>query len=475
MAVTSLWAIKGYMGTVIDYVENPDKTDNPERITQGEKASETLDDVISYASREEATNLRQLVYGLNVDPDHARQQMMAVKKKFGKEDGTIAYHGYQSFAEGEVTPELAHKIGIRLAEELWGDRFQVLICTHLDKASHIHNHFLINTVSKDDGKKFFRSNQDYRRMREVSDRLCREYGLSVIRHPEGKGKNYSEWSAEKNGKPTYRSMVRKDIDAAVRASLTDREFFRYLEKLGYEFKLYSKSGKELERPSLKPKGAERFFRFDRLGDEYSLDEIRERILENIRREVPFPEEDRQKIIKYRSEHPPHTKSRGIAALYYYYCYELHIIVKYPASAKQVSFFVREDLRKLDQLDAQVRFLGENHIETIDDLNTYRIQAKEKIRILEWERQVQRNILKRDVRAADVPKQINTKMKIAGITEEIGRMRKSLTVCDRVEKRSGQVAEELEMLNNSLSERGEQRDEQFRRRSGTGREDVLKRH
>ena len=308
MATTSLWAIRGYMGTVIDYVENPGKTENPERITRGEKASETLDDVISYAGREEATNLKQLVYGMNVDPDHAREQMIAVKRKFGKEDGTIAYHGYQSFAEGEVTPELAHEIGIRLAEELWGDRYQVLICTHLDKASHIHNHFLINTVSKDDGRKFFRSNQDYQRMRDVSDRLCREYGLSVIRHPEGKGKSYSEWSAEKNGKPTYRSMVRKDIDAAVRASLTEREFFAFLEKLGYEFKLYAKSGKELERPSLKPKGAERFFRFDRLGDEYSLDEIRERILENIRREVPFPEEDRKKIMQYRREHPPHTKA-----------------------------------------------------------------------------------------------------------------------------------------------------------------------
>ena len=475
MATTSLWAIRGYMGTVIDYVENPGKTENPERITRGEKASETLDDVISYAGREEATNLKQLVYGMNVDPDHAREQMIAVKRKFGKEDGTIAYHGYQSFAEGEVTPEQAHEIGIRLAEELWGDRYQVLICTHLDKASHIHNHFLINTVSKDDGRKFFRSNQDYQRMRDVSDRLCREYGLSVIRHPEGKGKSYSEWSAEKNGKPTYRSMVRKDIDAAVRASLTEREVFAFLEKMGYEFKLYAKSGKELERPSLKPKGAERFFRFDRLGDEYSLDEIRERILENIRREVPFPEEDRKKIAQYRREHPPYTKAKGIAALYYYYCYELHIIVKYPASAKQVSFFMREDIRKLDQLDSQVRLLAENHIETMEDLNAYRAHAQEKIRILEWERQVQRNILKRDIRASKVPEQTATKKKISGITEEISRLRKSLAICDSVEKRSGRMAQELEQLNNSLSERGEQQDEQFRRRSGTGREDVLKRH
>ncbi|MDD6954602.1 MAG: relaxase/mobilization nuclease domain-containing protein, partial [Prevotella sp.] len=84
----------------------------------------------------------------------------------------------------------------------WGDRYQVLVCTHLDKTSHIHNHFLINTVSFVDGIKFHRTNEDYRQMQQVSDRLCREYGLSVVRHPEHGGKNYGQWLAEKNGKPT---------------------------------------------------------------------------------------------------------------------------------------------------------------------------------------------------------------------------------------------------------------------------------
>ena len=226
MATTSLWRIKGDIGKVIRYAENSEKT-----------SDDSLEELIAYAAREEATNQRQLVYGINVDPAKAREQMLMVKKKFKKEDGTIAYHGYQSFAEGEVTPETAHEIGRKLAEELWGDRYQVLVCTHLDKTSHIHNHFVINTVSKTDGKKFFRSAQDYQRMQEVSDRLCREYGLSVVKHPEGKGKNYGEWAAEKNGKPTWRSMIRKDIDRAIKASLTEREFFREMEQMGYEFKL----------------------------------------------------------------------------------------------------------------------------------------------------------------------------------------------------------------------------------------------
>ena len=100
-------------------------------------SSDTLEDVIAYAGREDATNKRKLITGINLDCNDAKNQMMIVKKKFEKTGGTIAYHGYQSFAEGEVDPDTAHKIGVALAEELWGERFQVVVCTHLDKASHI--------------------------------------------------------------------------------------------------------------------------------------------------------------------------------------------------------------------------------------------------------------------------------------------------------------------------------------------------
>ena len=105
---------------------------------------------------------------------------MAVKKRFGKDNGVMAYHGYQSFAPGEATPEAAHEIGVRLAERLWGDRYQVLVATHLDKESHLHNHFVVNSVSFLDGLRYYRSEKDYYAMRRESDRLCLEYGLSVL-------------------------------------------------------------------------------------------------------------------------------------------------------------------------------------------------------------------------------------------------------------------------------------------------------
>ena len=309
MAVTSLWRVRGYIGKVLLYAENPDKTTNPETIPSVPEANrEALEDVIAYAGREAATNQRQLVTGVNCTVETARSEMIAVKKRFRKEDGTIAYHGYQSFREGEVTPEQAHRIGIRLAEELWGERYQVLVATHVDKESHIHSHFVINTVSFVDGRKFYRSNEDYARMREVSDRLCREYGLSVVRRPEGRRENYSAWSAEKNGKPTNHSLIRADIDRAVAASLTEAEFFDALKQMGYELKLTAESGKALQRPSLRPQGSARFYRFDRLGEEYTLDTIESRILERIRRQEPFPEAEQRQYRKYRAEHPPRAKS-----------------------------------------------------------------------------------------------------------------------------------------------------------------------
>lgn len=465
MATTSLWRIRGNLGRVVDYVDNPEKTGNPERITA---TGQTLDDVIAYASREEATNLKQLVKGINLDPAKAREQMLRVKRKFEKEGGTIAYHGYQSFAEGEVTPELAHQIGIELATELWGDRYQVLVCTHLDKDSHIHNHFLLNTVSFVDGKKFFRSNDDYRKMREASDRLCRKYGLSVIKHPDGKGKNYGEWMAEKKGEPTWRNMIRKDIDRAIVASLTEREFFREMEKMGYEFKLYSSKGEPLMRPSLRPKGSQRYFRFDRLGEDYSLDEIKDRILENIRRGVPFPEAEQEKLRRYREKHPPHPKAKGLAALYYYYCYQLHIIVKFPASAKRVSSYMREDIRKLDQLDEQTRLLGKNRIETLDDLNDFRDGVKTEMEALIQTRKDLRGQLKTATGSGNEPEADGLRLQIAEVNAKLKELRHSLKVADRIEERAAHLDEMKQQLTGTQDlEKPEQKEPEAKdARSGT---------
>lgn len=473
MATTSLWRIKGHIGDVLIYAQNPEKVKSAEvlKVPEGLNPN-SLEDVIAYAGRESATNQRSLVHGINCSPKTAREDMLTVKRKFEKCDGTIAYHGYQSFKQGEVTAEQAHQIGVELADRLWGDRYQVLVCTHVDKETHIHTHFIINTVSFVDGKKFYRSKDDYKAMREMSDRICREHGLSYIKRPKNKRENYGEWQAEKNGKPTHRSMIRADIDRAVKNSLTEQEFYEALDAMGYELKLYAKSGKLLERPSLRLKGDQRFYRFDRLGEGYELDELIYKVIANIRRELPFSEDEQNEVRIYRREHPLKTKAKGLQALYYYYCYELGIFKRYPEH-RHMPYSIRRDINKLDRLDEQLRFLAANRIETIDELNSYRQTANEEIARLTAQRQELRNRLKRVQRSGTEAEELDVKKDISAHTEALTRLRKTLKFADEIEERSAQMQQELEELNRETIEK-EELDELRSGRSRSGHADLTQR-
>lgn len=274
MAVTSIWPIKGRVDKVINYARNPDKTTEQQH---GQLSDlHTIDGVVEYAADDMKTEERAYVSCLNCREDTAAEQFMETKRFWDKCDGRLCYHGYQSFKADEVDAETAHSIGVKLAEEMWGDRFEVVIATHCN-TGHYHNHFVVNSVSCVDGYKFINSPADYRRMREISDRLCREAKLHVIDNPSGKGKNYAEWEAEKNGKPTRRGTIRADIDRAIAASTTEQQFIRVLQEMGYKLNTRTSKGEPLKYPSLSPPGAKGAFRFHKLGAGYALDEIKDRI------------------------------------------------------------------------------------------------------------------------------------------------------------------------------------------------------
>ena len=449
MATTSLWRVKGAIGDVIKYAENEEKTRASPKGNSGKTSEEAIDRLVAYAGREEATDHRKFVTGLNCSPDRAPYEMNAVKQKFGKEDGTLAYHGYQSFKEGEVTPEQAHRIAVKLADELWGDRYQVIVATHLDKQSHIHSHFVINTVSFVDGKKFHRTKEDYRSMQKVSDRLCREEKLSVVKSRQGISKSYGEWNSDKQGKPTYRGLIRGDIDRAIKASLTEQEFFKHLEESGYEFKFYSEKGTLLERPSLKPMNSERFFRFDRLGEDYSLEEIRYRILENMERTVQFTDDDVCEAREYVKEHPPKKKEKGFMGMFRYYCYLLNVAIVYPTSVERLSIQAKEDMLKIDRLDQEVRVLTENHIETKEDLDKLISGTEEKLEEYKKTRNSLRTILKREVRNGNQEGADAVRRSIAEVTEGIQGLRTILKASERILGKLDKVEKTTEELDRQI--------------------------
>jgi len=464
VAVTSLWRVNGWLGKVVIYVENPDKTENPdfyEKPGMSDAQMQGLSDVIAYAVRQEKTkledgvSLQNFVSGVNCLPATAREEMLAVKKRFGKEDGTVAYHSYQSFAPGEATPEIAHEIAVRLARQLWGEKYQVLIATHLDKENHLHSHFVINTVSFVDGIKFHRTEKDYYDMRRASDELCREYGLSVIEKPKpGKSRHYGEWRAEQEQRPTWRGLVRSDVDEAIRQSMTERQFYDALKKKGYEIKV----GKDI---SVRPPGKERFVRLSRnFGERYSPEGIREQILRQGR-------PARKDTDRGKASYPPKPKAKGFRALYYHYCYLLGIFPeKKPKDQnKRLHFLLREDLIKMEAISEEARLLARHQIDTAEQLSSYKESVVTRIETVTGER---KTLYKKQRTAAvksDEDALSQVRERIAALTAELKGLRKEVRLCDDIAVRSGVMTEKLNAIEAEEQAKGKEtkRDERIRRR------------
>ncbi|MDR1616001.1 MAG: relaxase/mobilization nuclease domain-containing protein [Syntrophomonadaceae bacterium] len=447
MAVTSIWAVKGWLGKVVIYAEDPEKTQNPAYYEQkGITAQQTrgLSDVIGYAVQsgktqladEQAEIMKHFVSGINCQPETARDEMLATKKHFTKTEGIVAFHGYQSFAPGEASPEMAHEIGVKLAERLWGDRFQVIVATHLDKKNHLHNHFVLNNVSMVDGIKYRRTKRDYYNMRRESDALCREYNLSVIERPEnGKSKQYGEWKAERVAIPTWRGLVKSDIDTAVRQSMTERQFWDNLRKMGYEIKL----GKDI---SVRPPGKERFVRLRRnFGDDYDIEGIRKRILAQTRpeRRIIQPEPPPKKIYVKGNYHNA-KKLTGLRALYFYYLYRMGVLPrKRKPSPKRVYFLLREDIRFIRNISQETRLLVKHGIDTVQQLSEYKDSINTQMAAL----CLQRMLLRRQSRnIPDDEKLAEVKSEISVLSHEIAGLRREVKLCDDIETRSTGMKDKL---------------------------------
>jgi hypothetical protein len=433
MATTAIWDVTDRLDRVIDYTTNPDKTENLDFNSSDFRG---LQEVLKYTVQDAKTEKQFYVTGINCYPETACKQMSKTKLQFQKTDGILAFHGYQSFAPGEATPETAHAIGVKMAQELWGNRFEVVVSTHLDK-NHLHNHFVLNSVSFKDGKRYYDNKTTYSLMRQTSDRLCREYSLSVIENPQrGKSKHYAEWKAEQESKPTWRGLIREDVDKAIDESMTFTQFIANLRRQGYEVKT------GVKYMAVRPNGKERFVRLKTLGDDYTEENIKERILKNRTPKRPqvLPEPNRKRYTVRGCMNIRKTrKLTGLQALYFHYLYKMGILPKQCVSRKRTHFLLREDIWHMKQLISQTKLLCTHRIETKEQLLTYQNELKQEMTALINERKSFYNNLRR---CKDDKQILAYKEQISGISKKLSLLRREVKLCTGILSRSEDMKQKL---------------------------------
>ena len=413
MAITKIIAIRDRLDKRINYAVNGEKT--------------TLDAGITYATNPEKTEQHFFTSALNCEScETAYAEMQATKQRFSKPGGVVGYHFIQSFAPGEVTPEQAHTIGVAFTQRLFGDRYEAVVGTHLDKA-HLHNHVVVNSVSFVDGKKYHSSPGSYYfDVRGVSDALCRENDLSTIA-PQGKGKHYAEWKAEQNGKPTIRSIIRADIDRIIGEAYTYETFLMLLRREGYVVQ----NRLDHKYVTVLPPGGKRAIRLDSLGDGYTERDIRGRLAaqrEGGAQTVPaMTRTGRRYRVRGKRPAGPKKKITGFQALYLRYLYLLRGTHR-KKNFQRVPFSVRQEVVQLERYDRQFRYLWANGMTTAGDLEQ-RITALER-EIYDGEQQ--RKPLYRERRdAEDEAYKAQCSAEIDRQTAALREKRKELAMCRRI--------------------------------------------
>ena len=337
-----------------------------------------LDLAINYAVNPDKTDEEVLTAYLNCDKGHACHQMLATKEAKNNRDGVQYYHIIQSFKPGEITPELALEIAQAFAKEHLAD-YEVVIGVHVDK-EHIHAHMVFNSVNLVTGRKYHSNAKSYyQQIRTISDKLCREHGLSVIMEGKpSKAVSYIEWLRQSKGQPTFRSMLEADLRDAIADANDLVHFFLLMEHNGYEIH----HGKRL---GFRLRGQEHFMCPERRNPDFSEERIEQTILGNLgqieagRKPAFTPKPKPQ---PYR----PHPKYTGFFALYFHYCYLLGRIEKrqYPP---RMSPHLRKEIMKADTYKARLKFLQEQNICTPDDLTACIQNAEQQIAKLSKQRTV----------------------------------------------------------------------------------------
>ena len=423
---------------MIEYAENPDKT------TAKEYLDDDLYNALSYVENDDKTDRQIYVDTINCSKRNAYGEMVAVQKRFGSRGDIVAWHGFQSFAEGEVTPEEAFEIGKETARRMWGDKYQVVVTVHLN-TDNLHCHFVVNPISFIGGSRFQNKIYNHRRLREVSDEICHERGKSVLEHSSFYGgKSRRAYWSEKKGNPTHRDMLKRDVEYCLKTADSWERFEKQLTGLGYTI--------DWTRMSVTAKGWERAVRLDGIG--YPDDVLEKRLKAN------YYNPDFTMFVW--NKYPP-LKTKSV--LLSKYAHQLEFSIEHSHDATEIwidlmllvlirtfqafkaakdavilSVDLRHTIKDLQQLIYDHNFLRENEIRTLPELDRYIEDTQTKIKELERERCLLRNKIRRETDPAVLADNRTQRSEITN--QHIEPLRKNLKRAQKIKEKSPHLYELL---------------------------------
>ena len=396
-------------------------------ITKYKVIKKNLEAVINYAMNGEKTENGILVSAINCLPETAYSQMMLTKKVFHKEDGRLGYHIIQSFKENEISPEKCNKIGMELAQQLWGDKYQVLVCTHTNK-QNIHNHIVLNSVSFTDGSKYHNSNAEIALLRETNDDLCIKYGLDVVETVKSnKGKDIARSRIRNyNQNEGKMELIKADIDKAIKEATKYQEFVDILNSKGYFIK---KSGNSM---SILSPYYNRNIRLARtFGDNYTFENIKSRIYRNGAYQS-YKTNDDEKVYKVKiydgiKINQEKLETSSFYRLYVHYLYLLGKLppkIHYEERTKQYY----QEIDKFNKLADEISLICTYNLNSKEDVQNLRIQYIKQVTPLKAEREKLRNLYKKATNETD---KSFLEYKLNNITNDIDKINAKIQTCKRI--------------------------------------------
>ena len=393
-------------------------------ITKYKVIKKNLEAVINYAKNGEKTEHGILVSGINCLPENAYEEMMLIKKNFHKEDGRLGYHFIQSFKGKEVSARQCNDIGMKLAESLWGDKYQVLVCTHVDK-DNVHNHIILNLVSFVDGSKYHNSNVELALVRETNDELCKKYGLSIVETDKANKEDEIAESriANYNRNSGKMALIKKDIDEAIENAVKYQDF---VDELGYKGYFVKKSNNSI---SISTPYFNRNIRIARaFGEDYTFENIKYRIYYNDYKS----KNDNNKIYKIRIYEGVKINSELLKKSHVYrlYVHFLYVLGKLPPKIhyEERSPEYYKEIDQFNKLCDELNMISDHKLTSIQDAQNLRTQYLEEISPLKAQKEIYMKLYNKTDNAVD---KTILKARINILNEDIERLNKKIQTCKRI--------------------------------------------